>query len=482
MEQVTQRPLAILMLITAFAFLAQAQDGDADLHKEKYFHNIYKKFNEQPTSPEAWEKALAHRRANTYTIQSKDTLWDISQTLFGDSSYWPKVWSYNTEDILNPHQINPNQAIRFYAGSMEEPPTVGVAAKDAPPEALPDEVIEKKEDGSLESIKIPPPKNKSRPLVRHLPDSIPLYRLGAVNTPPIEFEAMPPRHIPTPQKILSMYAVDSDVPNVGEVVETEAADSQSASDYQYITVRLANPSTKNLVAYNDSHFVKDPQSEDKATIIEIQGNIQVLERVNDSDNIYRAFVTKSVAAVKVGAKLMPGSMAMFEVVGGTPVTSVQARIIGGDSQKYQKIFGDDEFIFLSAGSKDGIQEGSTLQVYMNERVRKPSTKTLLNDRVIGTVKVVKVAQHFTTALILRTETDLLIGDYVGGTAKSTGASSSLSPAENASDDIESDFNNSEAAAPPNMETPGEPELNLDTPDGGAEPGTNTDNPGEDLQL
>ena len=461
----TLKPLKFILLLSTCSLLtAHAQDADPDFKKEEYFHNVYKKYNEQPTSAEAWEKALSNRKASTYTIQNKDTLWDVSQTFFGDSNYWPKVWSYNTEGIQNPHEINPKQSIRFYAGSFEEPPTVGLAGLEAAPEAIPEQIIEKRADGSAEAIKIPPPLRKSRPLVKTLPKSIPLYRLGAVNTPPVEFEPGVKRKIPTPKRFVSIYAADAPVSEVGEVVETEVAGLSTASDYQYITVRLPSSSEKYFIAYDKNQVVKDPEGGQTATIVEIQGDIEVLERVNSTENIYRAFVLKTVNPLKVGAKLMPGRMSMFDVTASAPDTNVQARIIGGDSDRYQKIFGDDEFIFLSAGAKEGLREGATLQVYMNERVRKPSTLTQVNDRVIGTVKIVKLADHFSTAFVLKTQMDLVIGDYVGGAVKTA-----MAPASESGGDVDSEFKESEGSTPTDTLMT-DPSMNPDESSGDSGPG------------
>jgi nucleoid-associated protein YgaU len=40
----------------------------------------------------------------THTVKDGDTLWDITQTYYGDPYRWPQVWSYNPE-ITNPHWI-----------------------------------------------------------------------------------------------------------------------------------------------------------------------------------------------------------------------------------------------------------------------------------------------------------------------------------------------------------------------------------------
>ncbi len=440
MDEVMKRHLRIFLISFVILLSFRAQSSEPDFKKEERFHNIYKKYNEHPTSSEDWEKVLSNRKTNAYTIQKDDTLWDISQTFFGDSNYWPKVWSYNTEGILNPHEINPGKNVRFYAGTLEEPPAVGLVAKDAIPESIPDQIIEKRDDGSVEAIKIPPPKRKSRPLVKNLPDSLPLYRLGAVNAPPLQYDSNPLPKIPPPQKFLTIYAVETEIVPVGEIVEIEIEDGEAASDFQYVTVRLAKASEKNLVAYEDSNRLKDPFSSSSATLIEIQGELEVMSRVSDSDSLFRAMVKKGVAPVKRGAKLMPGAMQKFEVKSTPPSTTVQARIIGGEPYKYQKIFGDAEIIFLSAGEKEGLREGMDLQVYMNERERKKDTKTTTNDRVIGLVKIIKTSDHFATAYVLNSETNFVIGDYAGGQVKSSASSGSndLDGSEKADTDLDLD--------------------------------------------
>ncbi|WP_413290869.1 LysM peptidoglycan-binding domain-containing protein [Bdellovibrio sp. HCB337] len=449
----------------ATSVVAYAQD-DADFKAEERFHRIYKKYNEAPTSEDSWEKALANRKANNYSVQNKDTLWDISNTLFGDSFYWPKVWSYNTDDILNPHQINPDQAIKFYAGTMTEAPTVGLAQKSDAPEALPTTVLEKKADGTLEGIKLPPPKRKSRPVVKNLPGSLPLYRMGVVNAPKMDFEISGARvKYPPAPKYLSVFATDNSVTAIGEVVELEMQDEQTTGEYQQVIVRISNAGAKRLIAFYDKTQLSDPTESfgNKGTVVEIQGELELMERVNEGESLFRAMVKKAINPVEVGAKLMAGQLTTFDSAPTAVSTSVQAKIIGGEYQRFQqKMFGTDNIIFLNAGAKEGLQEGSTLQVFMNERVRKPNTKAFANDRVIGTVKVIKLAEHFATAYVLDSTTDFMIGDYAGGRVKAANGT-----AASAAD--------SEAFVPPadtgggNGGSGDDFDLDIDTPSGGEAP-------------
>ena len=73
-----------------------------------------------------------------HTVQSGDTLWDLSQRYLGTPWYWPKVWSYNPE-IANPHWIYPGNRVRFFPGGEEVPSRVetgvGPVEEDEPIQA-----------------------------------------------------------------------------------------------------------------------------------------------------------------------------------------------------------------------------------------------------------------------------------------------------------------------------------------------------------
>ena len=99
---------------------------DPDTRLEDRLHSTYQKFNIEPTSPEQWAQAASNQKENIYVVQKGDTLFTISQTLFGDSKFWPKIWALNRNDILNPHQILPGMKIHFYFGDADNIPAVSI--------------------------------------------------------------------------------------------------------------------------------------------------------------------------------------------------------------------------------------------------------------------------------------------------------------------------------------------------------------------
>ena len=61
-----------------------------------------------------------------YPIIDGDTLSGISKRLFNDSSYWPKIWEINNENVKNPHFIYPGNALVFTPGTATSLPSVEV--------------------------------------------------------------------------------------------------------------------------------------------------------------------------------------------------------------------------------------------------------------------------------------------------------------------------------------------------------------------
>jgi len=61
---------------------------------------------------------------STHTVMEGETLWDITESYYGDPYRWPQIWSYNPE-ITNPHWIYPDLELRLR-------PTDGNVVETAP--------------------------------------------------------------------------------------------------------------------------------------------------------------------------------------------------------------------------------------------------------------------------------------------------------------------------------------------------------------
>lgn len=388
--------------------------NDPDFAKEAQFNRIYKKFNEQPTAVEAWDKAVGKRASESYQVQKGNTLWDISNTFFGDPNFWPKIWSFNNGAIGNPHEIDPSMSIRFFPGNADEAPTVELAESSDK-----ETVVDASKGTASASTAIPAPKKKHVAVLKSLPGSLPSRRFGIFTDekPKVEVQ-IPPKIESRGLEYLGYYLTDAPVSGVGVVTGTEL-DLKSAGDFVYIYVRLDQGSGKEFVAEKNLAFVDDPRKENrKGQMVEIQGQIEVLERVNEQKNIYRAIVKKAIQPVEVGAILIPGQLPMIDPAVTAPTASSSgARIIGGQFGANRQLFSANQLVFLDGGSSQGMTEGESFPIFADEAVRNRQTDAYQNDRQIGIAKIVKVSPNFATAYVTKSTDDIYRGDYVGHVTK-----------------------------------------------------------------
>lgn len=398
----------------------QTLGGDEpDFSKEEQLHRTYEKYNAQPTSEALWEKAVSGGNAQVYNVQAGDTLWDISQTLFGDSQFWPKVWSMNNQTFPNPHEITPTTKIQFFKGGLSEAPSMAVTTPEkplvvAPPLAKNDsDVGGQANDAPIATFPAPSRKTK---ILKLIPESLPLYRLGGVNKADSQVEIINGRKdFVEPMVSMSHYIAEGELPSVGLVLETEKG-GQTASEFQYIILQMDQLEGKNFQIVRALDTVKNPKVSNGATgrMIEVQGEVEIIEKVAEDKNLYRAIVKKAIFPISVGAKVLKGPLALVDVVPGPAQAALEATIIGGQYSADRKLFPQFSFVFVDAGSNGGMKEGQTLNVFANLKTRNSKTVVENKNRWVGQVKIIKTSENFSTAYVTSAFEDLQTGDHVGG--------------------------------------------------------------------
>jgi len=415
------------LLLSSFQRAMSASD-EPDFTKEQRLHNTYQNFNLKPTSPNAWRGAVSGKSRN-YQIQEADTLWEMSEVLFGDPEFWPKIWSLNSEKIENPHEIFPGQTLKFSAGTLTEPPSLAVtqvgekveepespsplmaAAQEA--NAARGETSEEKtppltvdpKNQELMNLATIPPEPPRRP-VGEFPNSIPAWSFGKRGAA-LQFEVVKiPRNFAPADEYLSYYITEESPATIGTVLEAEMGQG-SVSEFQYVSVKLdAGSSEKNLLVLQEQEEIKDPFTKEIAKIIQVQGEIEVLEIVNTDENIYRGIVKKMINPIKIGALLSAGSMQKFN---GRPSTmsSGLARVIGGPNAADRRMIEPASLIYLSG---TGLSEGQSYPIYKQQVLRQSKTKSFENPLKIGAVKVVRAAGNFATGVVVEEHEEIHVGD------------------------------------------------------------------------
>ena|GEM_PF-996885 len=439
-------------------YAANTTGDEVDYTREARYHEIYKKFNSEPTSVENWEKAVGDRKSEVYRVQKGDTLWDVSNTFFADPQFWPKIWALNKQGIMNPHQIVPDMNIKFFPGNVNDVPTIGLAANDAgddegTPETGGEQIVDADTVASVAGAGgVIPPARARIPVLKKLPKSLPQYRNEIVDNQPAQFQIeLPHNRFPRPTEYLTYFIADEPVKGVGKVSETESV-LRTSSEGQYIYVHLNDSNQKHYMVQKNEDVVLDPlQKGRKGNLVEVQGEIEVLEAVNPAKNIYRAKVVKSLQLIEVGAVLVPGQLPVIKPTPSPVVSGVAARIMGGQFWGNRKLFGADGIVFLDSGSSRGMQEGQTLNIYADQSLRNQKTEAMANDRVIGTVKILRTTPNFSTAYVLSSTMDIVTGDSVGqprSTANASAVQKTSMPTASESDfDLDLDDSNSPASPP-----------------------------------
>lgn len=370
-----------------------------DAQKERFFHQTYTRFNSTPTSAESWNSMLRRLQVNVYTVQDGDSLWEISQTLFADPNFWPKIWAMNGDKIYNPHQISPDQEILFYPGSPSLPPALGAAeGKEKPTEKI-----------SRPRRTVP---------VAMLPQSF----------PPLKFPVTIDRvqgnqdvvHVaddfftnPEADKRVDLvaYYSDGDLSEVkDEVLDTERGYKSGGPD-DILYVRVQNPSEKTYHVVNVNEL-----SEGGPKFIRVFGQVRLVSKTKTNDQVYKAVIEKAIDLPKVGYKLLPGPIPFVEVPVVGKTSSQPARIIGGQFGANQLI-PSGSFFFLDAGRASGLNVGDILPIFSNPNIRTSSAYLDMNFKKIGIAQIVKVENKGATAYLITANDDVRVGDLSGSLGK-----------------------------------------------------------------
>ncbi len=376
----------LIFLLLPLGLKAQQNDSP-DYKLEDHFHEIYEKYNSTPTSNTVWSQVYGYTQPREYTIVKTDTLWDISGVLFADPVFWPKIWSFNTDEISNPHEIEPGWKIRFFPGTMDNPPALRVVEYEglALPAGKP----------YIPVADIPPS------IPNYVPE-IPSFEIPKIVQPDRTAIAKIPL-MPLPGEILR------DKPDYqGKIVELEEG-YKLADEGLDVYVEL-NPGV-NPGPYT---VIQKIQKKDGGYLVRYRGEIQVLDRINDGDNIYRAKITSLLNTVQLGDYLISGSIPQVNIAPAPIAPSgPMLSILGGMHSSQDPLLAPYSFVFLDGGTQEGLNVGEVLNIYRQPRSRIGKTVQKKSYSVIGTLKIVRVQDSVATAYILSSKTEVRAGDLAG---------------------------------------------------------------------
>jgi hypothetical protein len=348
---------------------------------------------------------------DTYTVRPGDTLWDLSGRFLNNPWYWPKVWSFNP-DITNPHWIEPGNVLKFYP-SQDEAPTrvepvattggeaVAPAASEEPVDGEPPRELE---DLSRADMKAPAPVEEQDEVAVVGP-----YKVGYV----------------APKTIMirrDSFVTPTQVEESGSIIAAfEEKLMLSTADRAYATFKGEPPSKlgETYLVYETVRPIRHPVSGDLVGYqTRILGAAVVVARDPKAVTIV---ITGSLAPIERGALLGPWTEKPFRPVKARSATKDLDGFIVGTRQEVVTQIAEQNVVFIDKGKADGVEEGNVFKVMRSgDPYGLPLTKEQLsppNDpnlpaEVLGELMVIDVKEATSTALVMKSRRELLIGDVV----------------------------------------------------------------------
>jgi hypothetical protein len=345
---------------------------------------------------------------DTYTVRPGDTLWDLSGRFLNNPWYWPKVWSFNP-DIANPHWIEPGNLLRFYPSVEEAPTRVESVAAGGAPGTTAEEPADVEAPRELESLsradmKAPVPVEDRDEVAVVGP-----YKIGYV----------------VPKSIMARrdsFVTPSQLQESGSIVAAfEEKLMLSTSDRAYARFKGEPPSRlgETYVVYETVRKIHHPLSGDLLGYqTRILGNATVVAR---DPKAVTLVIGQTLEPIERGALLGPWTEKLLRPVQPRPATKdLDGRIVGTRLEVVTQI-AEQSVVFLDRGKADGVEEGNVFKVLRSgdpyglpltrDRLAPPNDPRLPAE-VLGELMVIDVKETTSTALVVRSRRELLIGDLV----------------------------------------------------------------------
>ncbi len=401
--------LVSLILVGSTAY-AQKRHKQLGL-KEKEISRAYNNYWSTPV--ENWSNIIRQQNISTYSIVKGDTLSELSTVLFGNESYWTKMWATNPY-IKNPHLIYETDQIHFISGAAKRnaAPIVGYEVDHAASSRK--ELIAFSVDE--DTIKIPEPM-RFPPVISQLPGSFPSWLPKAAakdgGIMAIERDDSALRRAEM-DFLLESFVSDRSLDVRGVVRNFRNVMSNTGSTYGRLYVEARGEGLEMGQVYTvaerrgtieTSLGIKYPG----AYLYENLGEAVVRRKIND--RVFEIEVTSSTGLVGRGAVLLPGKISRYDLdFNIANIKEVAATILRGNSLFGHHIYNIGQVVYLSKGYNDGVETGDVVRINEERHLRNNLFFDVDVKNPVGIVKVVKSTPSFSTGVVVSLADFMIPGD------------------------------------------------------------------------
>ena len=309
---------------------------------------------------------VEHEAGFYYTVQKKDTLWDLSQRFSDSPLRWPDLWKENKQ-ILNPHWIYPGMRIRLFQQTGVESYVVKIAEKKPLPQKEP-----------------------------QAPKELPFYYYSPIES--IGFISKTPV---TSHGYIFKVKDDKIMIGTGDLVYImQQNDMPHALGGKYTVYRTLDPLVDKKI---------------KARVGVQYYLTGIVEIIKKEPRFAIAKVIRSFRAIALNDLLMPYKKRKPEIYLTASQPGLNGKILSTEEQ--DSIMGGNTVAFIDKGQEDGIVKGQFYSIYSQEKEKigqKEKQDLLLTPMSYGTLLVLHTELTTATVLITRFEQTI----YPGATFRS----------------------------------------------------------------
>jgi hypothetical protein len=330
-------PLTVAPAWTALAQDAQEEDPQP-VSSETEGQDISDDVEQRPTAvtlPPGAPQGRESAPGQVHTVETGDTLWDLSQRYLGSPWYWPKVWSYNPQ-IANPHWIYPGNNVKFFPGGEEVPSRV--------------------EAGELPSDDVMAPRDMSGGSLVSV--------VGKIGYDPASARPVTTKGFVTTRELDEAGRIEG--------APTEAL-MLSAPEKVYLRFKKRGAAKigDRYVIFHTLKEVKHPITNARTGFLtELVGSVQVISVSND---VVTARITETWDAISRGDLVGPSSERLTERVAPKPNSKEVPGYVLTPMTPGETLLGEHHFVVVDRGTADGVQVGN---VFTIERRGDPSRDVL----------------------------------------------------------------------------------------------------------
>jgi hypothetical protein len=325
---------------------------------------------------------LAPNAPDSYTVKTRDTLWDISKLFLKSPWRWPELWGMNLEQIRNPHLIYPGQLLYLDKTNGRARLRMGQAV------------------GGTEKLS---PRVRSSAIGSDALASIPFGLIEPFLNDAVIFQtdelARAPRIVGTQENRVVLGRGDT---------AYVRGDLSNGTDYRIFREPkpLVDPTTKEILGYEALYVGSAEYTKQGETRVDAAGKSEIVPAT---------FVVTNVRQeAGIGDRLALAPVREYtNYAPHAPQGTLEGQIVSlyGDALTA----GQNQIVALNRGAKDGMERGHVLAlVHTGERIvdrTDPSKPTIkLPDERHGLLFVFRVFDRMSYALILSVKEPVSPGD------------------------------------------------------------------------